>query len=88
MATARPVVATAVGGVPEIVIDGQTGLLVPPGNPKALAEAVIALLENPEQATRMGQAARSRVWEHFTVERMIAETEGLYRKLLAGEELT
>jgi len=87
MAAARPVVATTVGGVPEVVVDGQTGLLVPPGNPEALARAIIALLQDPERAHAMGQAGRKRVLEHFTVERMVAETERVYQELLARKGL-
>jgi len=83
MAAARPVVATAVGGVPELILDGQTGLLVPPKDPQALAEAVISLLKNSSRARAMGLAARQRVLSHFTVDRMIAETEQIYRRLLA-----
>jgi len=83
MAAARPVVATTVGGVPELILDGQTGLLVPSKDPQALAEAVISLLKNPSRAEAMGVAARQRVLSHFTVDRMIAETEQIYRRLLA-----
>jgi len=83
MAAARPIVATAVGGVPELILDGQTGLLVPPKDPQALAEAIISLLRNPRMATAMGVAARQRVLDHFTVDRMITETEQIYHRLLA-----
>ena len=87
MAAAKPVVATAVGGVPEVVVDGQTGLLVPPRDPEALAQAIITLLRNPGRARAMGEAGRKRVLEHFTVERMVAETERVYQALLVRKGL-
>jgi glycosyltransferase involved in cell wall biosynthesis len=66
MAHARPVVATPVGGTPELVVDGETGLLVPPRDPEALAAALRRLLEDPELARRLGEAGRARVAERFT----------------------
>ena len=82
MAARLPVVATSVGGTPELVIHGETGLLVPPNDPRALADALLALLRNRETAQRLGVAGRRRVEEHFTVERMVKETEAVYEALL------
>ncbi len=82
MAAGLPVVATAVGGTPEVVVDGVTGLLVPPHDPQSLAQAIIRLLGDPDLRRRMGQAGRERVERHFTVERMVRETESLYEMLL------
>jgi len=82
MAMAKPVVATEVGGIPEIVVNGETGILVPPQNPKLLAEAIIALLQNRERAEAMGRAGRERVERCFTVERMVQQTEALYEELI------
>jgi len=82
MAAGAPVVATSVGGNPEAVEDGISGLLVPPRNPPLLAEAIFRLLEKPEEAARLGQAARRRVEEHFSIDRMVRQTERLYRSLL------
>ncbi len=82
MAAGAPVVATSVGGNPEAVEDGTSGLLVPPRNPPLLAQAICRLLEKPEQAARLGQAARRRVEEHFSIDRMVRQTERLYRSLL------
>ena len=82
MAMAKPVVATAVGGTPEAVKDGITGILVPSRDPEALAKAIEALLQDPDQARAMGQAGRRRIEEHFPVERMVAETEQLYEELI------
>lgn len=83
MAAGVPVVATRVGGNPEAVDDGITGLLVPPRDGEALAEAICRLLDNPELASRLGQAARRRVAERFSVEAMVRATEKLYLDLLA-----
>lgn len=83
MAAGVPVVATRVGGSPEVVgEDGMAGLLVPPRDAVALAEAVHALLKNRELASRIGRAARRRMTALFSVERMVRETEALYVTLL------
>ncbi len=83
MARGLPVVATRVGGNPEVVVDGQTGLLVPAGEPQQLAAAMLALLRDPHRGKLMGQAGRRRVEEHFEVCGMIARYEGLYEQLLS-----
>jgi glycosyltransferase involved in cell wall biosynthesis len=83
MAAGRPVVASAVGPIPEIVVDGVTGLLVPRDDPAALAEAVIRLLRDPELATAFGRAGRARVERDLRVETMVERTETLYDELLA-----
>jgi glycosyltransferase involved in cell wall biosynthesis len=82
MAMERPVVATAVNGVPEIVEDGMTGVLVARGDVRGLARAVLAMLAVPDTARDMGRAGRRRVQEQFTAQRMVAETEALYFRLL------
>ena len=82
MACCLPVVATEVGGIPEVVQDGQTGLLVPPADPSALAEAIIRLLEDETTRTAMGRAGHDRVMARFTVQRTAEETERLYERLL------
>lgn len=86
MAARLPVVATRVGGIPELVADGETGLLVPPGDPAALAEAILYVLSNPAVARRFGDAGRCRVEERFTVQRMVQETEAVYEKLLSRND--
>ncbi len=83
MAARLPVVATNVDGTPELVIDGETGLLVPPRSAEALADAIAKLLADGALRLRMGQAGRQRVEQQFTEDRMIAETEALYRELAA-----
>ena len=82
MAAGVPVVATTVGGNPEVVEQGVTGFLVPPRDPPALAQAICRLLDSPELAARFGQAGRKRVTERFSLERMVQETESLYLDLL------
>jgi len=82
MAAGLPVVATGVGGTPEAVVDGVTGLLVGPGDPEMLARAISRLLDDPATRQAMGQAGRERVVQHFTVERMVAQIETLYEQLL------
>lgn len=75
----RPVVATRVGGLPEVVEDGRTGLLVPPGDPAALAAALTRLLADPELARRLGEAGKRRWKELFTGGRMAREYHALLR---------
>jgi glycosyltransferase involved in cell wall biosynthesis len=70
MAAGLPVVATRVGGIPEAVADGETGLLVPAADPEALAAALAGLLERPEERSRLGQAGRRRAEREFSVEAM------------------
>jgi glycosyltransferase involved in cell wall biosynthesis len=82
MAAGCPVVATRVGGLPDLIHEGQTGYLVPPGDAPAVAEAMLRLLHAPETARCMGQAARARVKDCFTVRRLIRDTEQLYLELL------
>lgn len=86
MAASKPVVATRVGGVPEIVIEGKTGLLVPPADEKTLARGIIYLLQNRELANRMGQEGRSRVEELFTLKGHVARIENTYSQLLSLRE--
>jgi glycosyltransferase involved in cell wall biosynthesis len=78
MARGLPVVATAVGGNPEVVATGETGLLVPPRDPAALAEAVLSLWSQPGTIARLGTAGRRRVEAHFDVRRMVAAYEAMY----------
>lgn len=84
MACCLPVVASRVGGLPEAVSNGETGLLVPPDEPQDLAEAILALLRDPDRAAAMGRAGRSRVERLFSVDGMVEGYADLYRELLAG----
>jgi glycosyltransferase involved in cell wall biosynthesis len=84
----RPMVATRAGGMPEVVIDGETGLLVPVHDPEALAEAILRLIEDPQLARRLGEAGRARMLEHHTIQRTIDEVIEVYRELAAERGLT
>jgi len=81
MACEKPVVATRVGGIVEIVEDGITGKLVPPKNSEALAEAIIELLNNKEESKNMGIAGRKRAERMFDIDENIKRTENLYKKI-------
>lgn len=82
MASGLPVVATNVGGIAELVVDGETGFLVPPGDPAALAQALARLLSSAPRRRHMGEKGRRRVESRFTLERKLDETERLYATLL------
>lgn len=83
MAAGVPVVATSVGGNPEVVQDGITGLMVPPRDAGALARAICTILEDRDLAGRLGRAGRQYVADRFSVERMVRQTEQFYFSLLA-----
>ena len=85
MACARPVVAAAAGDVPQVVRDGRTGLLVPPGEAGPLARAVARLLEDAALRRRLGEAGRRLVESSYSQEGMLEATEQLYARVLQGE---
>ncbi len=78
LAMCRPVVATAVDGTPEVVLDGKTGLTVPPGNPRKLAQAICRMLREPEWARETARAGREYVLQHFSVKNLVQKTQELY----------
>jgi len=78
MASRLPIVATEVGGNPEVVIHDKTGIIVPPRDPASLAEAVCWMIDNREKAAQMGRLGRERVMEHFSIESMVRQYEALY----------
>ncbi len=82
MAAGRPVVATAVSGTVEVVQDGETGILVPPEDAAALAQGIVRVLENREEARRLGAAARQRVLTHYTISAVARQYEALYEELV------
>jgi glycosyltransferase involved in cell wall biosynthesis len=84
MASGKPVVATRVGGLPDVITEGRTGYLVPPKDAAALADAVLKLIADAEARARMGQAGRQAACERFAETRLIRDTEALYRQLLAA----
>ncbi len=81
MACKTPVVASRVGGILETVVDGETGLLVPPADPQALANGINTLLRNPSMAASFGDNGRRRVEEHFSWSFIASKTEEMYREL-------
>jgi glycosyltransferase involved in cell wall biosynthesis len=84
MANRLPVVATRAGGIPELVTDGETGILVPPDDADQLATGLCKVLESPQLREKMGCAGRQRIEEKFTLERKLNKTEKLYLSMLAS----
>jgi glycosyltransferase involved in cell wall biosynthesis len=82
MASGLPVVMTRVSGAAEAIIDGETGVVVPIGDTKALAEAIERLVSNPFLARQFGQAGRQRLEQNFTLDRMVKEIENLYEEII------
>jgi len=77
-----PVIATNIGGLPEVVEDGKTGILVPPGDVNALCSAIKYLVNNPEARLKMGENGRLRVLEKFTIEQNVRKTEDVFLSLV------
>jgi glycosyltransferase involved in cell wall biosynthesis len=84
MALGKPIVATRVGGVPELLADGAAGRLVPPGDAAALADAVCALLRDPDQAAALGEAGRRRVGR-YSAQTMVESLAQVYRDVTAND---
>jgi glycosyltransferase involved in cell wall biosynthesis len=82
MAAGRPVIATAVGGTPEVVTDGVTGILIPPRDSEALAGALARLLSDPSLAKQLGENARRHVREHYSLERLGREINEIYEEMV------
>jgi glycosyltransferase involved in cell wall biosynthesis len=86
MASSRPVVATAVGAVPDVVVDGRTGVLVPPENVEALASEIVTLLNNRTQRENLGAAAKRLIEEEFSAERMTTDYLRIYEQAIATKK--
>jgi glycosyltransferase involved in cell wall biosynthesis len=86
MACGKAVVGTTAGGIAEVVVDGETGVLVPPHDERALAAAIVRLLGDAGLRQRLGQAGRRRVEDEFSVEQMVGKTLAVYRERLKGRE--
>jgi glycosyltransferase involved in cell wall biosynthesis len=81
MVNAKPVVASSVGGIPEVVVDGRTGILVNKGNPDLLAERIMDVLADPDLGKRLGQAGRERALRHFVIARTVSSLESVFLSL-------
>ena len=86
MTAGSPVIATAVGGMPELVEDGVTGLLVPPQDIQALSKAMVRLADDPSLSEAMGKEGRKRALEWFDINLIVRQYEDLYLKVL-GDKL-
>ena len=84
----KPIVATASGGTPEIIVDAVTGVLVPPKDSSALAEALVALLKNPALRNAMGAAGRERVTKQFSIEAHVQKTMDVYAEALTARRIS
>lgn len=82
MAMARPVISTNIGGIPEVVLDGITGILVPPGDSEALSRAIMVLLDDPHLRDRMGREGRRRVEKHFSLQTHVQRIQEIYDRIL------
>jgi glycosyltransferase involved in cell wall biosynthesis len=86
MAAGRPIIASRVSAIPEIVVDGETGILVPPADPESLSHAIVRLLDDADLADRMGRQGRARLVRVFSVDAMVAGTEAVYDEVIAMNE--
>ena len=88
MAASKAAVATRAGGIPDVMVDGDTGYLVPPRDHRALAERIVQLLKDDGLRARMGAAALARARERFTVEQMVEGTAAVYARLAGRDPAT
>ena len=87
MAAGKAIVATRTGGIPEVVVDGETGFLVPPRDDRAMAEAIVTLLKDSARSAQMGAAGLARAQSMFSAERMLKETLRVYKRVaIKGHE--
>jgi glycosyltransferase involved in cell wall biosynthesis len=86
MALRIPVIATDVGGISEQIIDGETGIIVPPNQPSALASAIHELISSPEQREILGSSGRERYLQNFTAELAVSRYLDEYNRLLRPQE--
>ena len=80
----RPVLSTQVSAIPEVVVDGETGRLVPPDDPEALAAGMLALACDDSLRSRLGAAGHARVLDRFGLDRMVDETIAIYGEVISG----
>jgi starch synthase len=82
MASGKPLVASNVGGLAEVIVNGETGILIPPKNSGALADAILTLLADPGRATAMGTAGKLRAQANYSVAQMIDSVQKLYLSIV------
>jgi len=87
MAARKPIVATQVGGIPDAIEDGESGLLVNPSNSEEMAKAIIRLCQDPEEAARLAKGARCRAVEAYSIEAVASQIEQIYRSGLQSHSL-
>jgi len=87
MVLGKPIVATDVGGIPEVVRHNKNGFLVSPGDSGALAEAIIKLLRDKELSRKMGEEGRRQINERFSAKKMVDDIEGVYQEMLKEKGL-
>ncbi len=85
LAMGKPTIRTSIGGIPELIVDGVTGYLIPPADPEALAEKILSLLKDPAKGAAMGAAGRSLIQERFSCETMLERLDSLYRAVLSAK---
>lgn len=85
MLSGKPIVATRVGGIPEAVKDGKSGILVPPRDVDALRDSVLELLKNPEKRKELGERGKQRALQYFDIERMVRDYTGVYDECIAAK---
>jgi glycosyltransferase involved in cell wall biosynthesis len=86
MASGVPVVASRIGGVDEIIVDGQTGILFTPGDPRALSKALVTLIKDKQRAKEMGAAGKRLVMEKFQLKTTVQQINNLYYQLLHNRD--
>jgi glycosyltransferase involved in cell wall biosynthesis len=86
MASARPVIGSRIGGIPEVILENETGLLFNPGDTSELSEKIVQILLNPERAERMGKLGRERVEKEFSAQKHIERILDLYSSLLKAKK--
>ena len=87
MAMGKVVIGTNIGGIPEMILNNETGILVPPNDPVSLAKAILGLINQPDKIKEMGIKARERIKSDFTIEKNVGIVRNLYYKLLADKEM-
>ncbi len=87
LSSGLPVVATCVGGVPELIIDGETGYIVEAGNINSIAEGLIKAISNPQKTAAMGQSAQEKTIQNFSITRLLNDIDELYQKLILQSDL-